>query len=384
MARKPLTSFADLASRLRCVFGDLWTGRSADAAALDCLNTWPDPALLTDSSFRLLAANTAFAALVNDTDELLARKTSLPDVLRAWTASSLSAGNDVAAALQAAGDCEYLLHYHAQPYRVRQRRMANGALMLVFSAEAEHRRLQGALEAAETRHGVFVNQLPVGIVLSDASDGRILEINAAARQTLGLPEDIELAALCVSDFYAHADERQSVDKALRQRSGVEERTITLRRFDGLMSSVSLSAKKLGQPGARVVLSAINDVSALQRSTESLQVREKSLHSIVDQLPVAAWLCRPSDGHVLLANNLAHQILDRPNHVLVGGVMPDIFVNPNASAKVESELAVRGRFQNLELHLHMPRLATTRYYLLSATPVEFAGQSALLYSAIDMP
>jgi PAS domain S-box-containing protein len=174
------------------------------------------------------------------------------------------------------------------------------------------------------------------ILFVRASDGRILEANAAASRCYGYSRD-ELLGLGVFDLRAD-DAREWIG---RQMERANERGILFegrhRRKDGSVFPVEVSSQGAALDGERVLISVIRDITDRQRTEEEL--REAALFPEQNPSPV---LRVRRDGLLLFGNSAAAALL-AANHCAVGEPAPEAIrgmVDEAVAHGVRRELEIR--------------------------------------------
>jgi PAS domain S-box-containing protein len=163
--------------------------------------------------------------------------------------------------------------------------------------EADQRRL--AAEAAEERYRSLFDRVPVGLFRT-MPDGQILDANPAHAQILGYADRDALVGSNVEDHYANPEDRKRLADLLARDGVVRDFEVPLRRRDGSVVWVRLSARAVSDVTGRLLYheGSLLDVTESRRAAEAERQAE-SLRRVTQ-----------------LANAAAHEI-NNPLAVIVG-------------------------------------------------------------------
>jgi len=168
--------------------------------------------------------------------------------------------------------------------------------------ELERRELIRALDRKRERLASIIDALPVGVVLAEAPNGRVLQTNRAF-EALAKTTPIDACACLVSA--GHGEHRAScpLRRAMELGLAVDGEEARLRREDGAAQIVQISAVPLRDATGAVVagLASVVDVTDRKRAEEAARENERYLRFCLENAPAHVWMAGP-DGTNTYNNN----------------------------------------------------------------------------------
>ncbi len=168
-----------------------------------------------------------------------------------------------------------------------------------FSGTAHDITDQRQSEALLHRYRLLAEHARDGILIVRASDGRILEANAAAQQAYGYSA-AEMLALTIDDLRAPAA-RAAIAEQL-QRAGADGLTFEAshRRRDGQVFPVEVSARSIAIDGEPVSLNLVRDITARRQAEAARRASEEHFQQIAELAVDYAYALRfrPDGGYEL--------------------------------------------------------------------------------------
>lgn len=146
------------------------------------------------------------------------------------------------------------------------------SVFIIVSYVNIHRRYE-----AERRYQVLVDNLTVGVYRTSADpDGSFLQVNPAMIAMFGYASPEEFNTLRVSDIYPDPETRVRVLEELRKEGAIRDRELMMRRKDGSLIWVSLSAVLIrDERGKAVSIDGVaQDVSERHRLESELRHAQK--------------------------------------------------------------------------------------------------------------
>jgi PAS domain S-box-containing protein len=143
-------------------------------------------------------------------------------------------------------------------------------------AEAERETLLGRLEYEHALHDAIIRQLPVGVLVAEAPEGRVLLHNEAAVELLGhAVEPIEDLAgyggfsAVHPDGSSYAPQQYPIVRALTAGEEVDRESMLYRRGDGGIAHFTVSARPVRDEAGRIVaaVASFDDVTELSEAVE---------------------------------------------------------------------------------------------------------------------
>ena len=130
----------------------------------------------------------------------------------------------------------------------------------------ERRRVEAALVETERRLSAVVGSSPIGIVVSRAEDGRLLDVNDAALRLYGYTRD-EVVGRTVGELgtWAKPEQRAEMLRLLAEHGVVHQFPVEFRRRGGEVGVLEVSGCLLELHGTRCLLTMLVDVTARARA-----------------------------------------------------------------------------------------------------------------------
>jgi PAS domain S-box-containing protein len=255
---------------------------------------------------------------------------------------------------------------------VTARRAAEQAL---GTAEAKYRAIfQGALE------GIF----------RSTEGGRLIEVNPAFADILGYDspsEALQLLSDSWQQLWAATQERARLSDQLRQQGAVRGYECQLRRKDGVLVWVAISARLIrGEEGEALYYQGF-----LEEITER-KLMEIALRKSEEKF-AKAFLCSPAatvlsdleaGGRLIAVNEAFERITGYRSAEVVGRTTDEIglWTIPGQFDTPRSILLARGRLRNLEIQVQR-KGGEVGTGLLSAEPIELDGTTHAIVAGIDI-
>jgi PAS domain S-box-containing protein len=277
----------------------------------------------------------------------------------------------------------------------------DGVELWVYDFTVIERRLSGEVEAflgyvidvtarkkaeesrrqSETRFGSIIEHTSEGYWEVDA-DRQTLAVNAALCRLLGY-EAQEIIGRDPRSFAAQGHEAIFDDQMAKRVQRQRSYDIWLRRKSGQLVYCRLNATTMfdshGQVSGSFAL--VSDITAEHQATAQLRKEEGRLRSIIETVPVAILLTRPS-GQVLHFNASAMEIFRLKSEEKPLGNAADYYVQPAEREKFLSAIRSQGRVDQFETQLK--RFDGTSFWcFLSARMFTYEDEPALLVGCVDI-
>lgn len=245
---------------------------------------------------------------------------------------------------------------------------------------ADHERLEqqvaertAALRESEQNLQALIDAVPVSVVLTRASDHRVVYGNARAFAMFETTPE-EAYGRSAADFWVDPAERQSFLTTLLSNGRVDDLEVRMRSRTGRLFWVRMNAKAIRYHGELTLLGGMVDV------TEQRQAQQ-NLRQIFESAPVMMVVSRLSDDALLYGNQRATSIFEL--NVAEGRGRPaDLWVDPADRDRLRQRVVAEGRVDGFEAEL---KTASGRRFWaeLAAGVIEFDGTPALLAGGTDI-
>lgn len=136
------------------------------------------------------------------------------------------------------------------------------------------------LDESEERFRVIAETIPVGILISRASDGAITFVNRKLSDMYRLPADQFLERTTL-EFYVDLQDRDELLRRLRGQLSVQDFELQTRRADGSTLWVSVSARLMICHGEDCLLAALLDITSRKEAEDALREERKRLRRLLD-------------------------------------------------------------------------------------------------------
>lgn len=181
-------------------------------------------------------------------------------------------------------------------------------------------RLRGEADLMERRLRVLFDAVPDPVTVLDPQ-GRVVEANAAACRAFGRSPDA-MRALTVYDLNPDLppDRMEAIFKAHAVGDVFIHETDN-RRADGTPFPVEIHSAIFLDRGAPRIVAVARDLTARRAAEHDLRAAEARQRLLLDAMDTGVIL-RDDDGRIRSVNAAGCRILGRPEHALVGHVLPD--------------------------------------------------------------
>ncbi|MFP3898561.1 MAG: PAS domain S-box protein [Dehalococcoidia bacterium] len=159
-------------------------------------------------------------------------------------------------------------------------------------------------------------QSPVPVALSDAEDGRFIDVNDAFLTILGYSRDEVIGKTGVElGLYVGTEQREALMKELMARGRVSGSASPLSRKDGITLTCSFSGELIESQGKMLILGVMNDLA------ECRQVQEK--HRLILETALEGFIINDLKGRLREANDSYCRMVGYSREELLGMSIRDI-------------------------------------------------------------
>lgn len=173
------------------------------------------------------------------------------------------------------------------------------------------KQIEDALRDSQVRASAMVHTVPVGIGLSRADDGVVIEANDEMGRILGWPpadmvgrDSVELG------LWTDTAQRAAYINELRRHGRAERPHLLMRHRSGHTVHGRLASQQLDLGGCALVLSAVTDISDRVAAENALREQREAYAAIFDAASDAI-VSVDADGRILLFNPGAERVFGYP-------------------------------------------------------------------------
>lgn len=250
---------------------------------------------------------------------------------------------------------------------------------------SETKRTEDALRLSEQKFASVFQQCPDILVIARHADGRLLEVNEAFEEQIGLscaevigrtPTELEL--------WGVAGTGPVLLERLQQGGGIRNLEMTFRRSNGQLFTGLTSAETFELDSTPALVVAVRDISQLKETQEQLQLSEEKFAKAFHASPDGLLLSRQSDGLLIEANEGFHRLTGYDLNPAVDQTSMDlgIWVDLNERKRLVDLLQRDGFVRDFSCHIRRSD-GQIRLCELSARPLPIAGVACMLTIARDI-
>ncbi len=160
--------------------------------------------------------------------------------------------------------------------------MVNRRLFEALEKDIQERTLaEAALKKSEEKFSIAFQTIPDAIVISQISDGKIIEVNNSFFEMTELSkEDIIGKTTIDLNLWVDLSERDRFVKLLQQQGNVEDFETIFRKKSGTVFPGQVSSKPIQLPEGACVLNTIRDITERSKMEAALRESEEHFRAVV--------------------------------------------------------------------------------------------------------
>ena len=139
----------------------------------------------------------------------------------------------------------------------------------------------------------------VPMTISSLLDGRLIEINAAACEMLGVERATSIGTLAENaGFFVDLADRDAVVREVQDKRVVRDREFPFRRKDGKLAYGSIQATVIDVDGEPCILAEMSDITSRRSTEEALRASEARFATAFNSAGVMMLIVRALDGTIV--------------------------------------------------------------------------------------
>ncbi len=284
---------------------------------------------------------------------------------------------------QRADGSDHWMRWIVQPWTDEKGEVA-GILIASEDITDQERAAREVAEAHERFASMF-EAAPIATVLSDLSEGRFVEVNAAFQAMLGWGRD-EMVGRTGSelDMWADPAQRKGIISRLAAGGEVRNEDATFRRRDGSLVQVSVTARQTSIGGRPHYIGMAVDLSEQQQMLRDLREAHERFSRVFETAPLAMALSSAEDQRLIEVNSAFEVLLGRRRDEVLGRRTAElgIWADGGLRAELVDRLRSGSDVIQVEVRFRRPDGSETDA-LLSACAVDIGGHRHFVAMASDV-
>jgi PAS domain S-box-containing protein len=188
------------------------------------------------------------------------------------------------------GGRDYIFEISAYPI--------NNGLSVYVRDITERRKLEEALKESEQWYRHVFDNAPIGIGFSSI-DGKVINLNKAMETITGYSAE-EFHKVNLADTYVNKADREVLLNEIKQRGGVVDYSVRLKRKDGTPYDTLLTIRLTTIGDREFVQTICHDVTERKKAEETLRLSEQNFRDSIEKSPLGIRIVN-EDGKMLYAN-----------------------------------------------------------------------------------
>jgi PAS domain S-box-containing protein len=171
--------------------------------------------------------------------------------------------------------------------------LAVRAVARIDLATEQARHAQTALGQSEQKFSKAFGSSPMGLVISDFADGRIIDANDAYCRITGFPREELVGRSAMSDLklYPEPADREALVAVLRAKGSVKDAELRVRARSGRIKTLQVSMASIEIDGENCLLSSVVDITARLRAEQALRESERRYRGLFENMIEGFAYCR---------------------------------------------------------------------------------------------
>lgn len=187
----------------------------------------------------------------------------------------------------------------------------------------DRKQAEEALRQSEEKFAQVFRTSPYAVALTQAENGRFIDVNPAFATITGFSREEALADSSIGlGLWVHSEDRQRVTDDLRQGVPVLSRECAIRTKSGRVVTALFSAQFLRLGDERIILSSLNDISDRKQAEDALRESERRHRDYLVHSPYGIFVS-DEQGRFVQVNPAASRITGYSEKELLSKSIPDL-------------------------------------------------------------
>jgi PAS domain S-box-containing protein len=239
----------------------------------------------------------------------------------------------------------------------------------------ERKRAEQALRDSEERARRLVKAMPIPMLLTRLSDGKVLYANEHIGRLFGYPPDT-LIGRGAPDFYYDVADRAALLEDLKRQGHLRNREVSARKADGSQFWVNVSVEPTVFDGEDALLTAFYDVTERRRA-------EELFRTLAQNSPIGMFIVQ-EDGKFGFVNNQLQADSGHTAEELLGSeALAHVHPDDRELVRRNSESMANGDCCAPFEYRVITKSGETAWIIGSFAPIEYEGRPAVVGSYMDI-
>ncbi len=246
----------------------------------------------------------------------------------------------------------------------------------------ERKQAEAALRQSEEKFALAFHAAPVAISITNAGDGRMIEINEGFTRMFGYSRDEVLGHTSRElNLHVSLDNRDQSLQQLREHGRVYQLELTGRRKSGDLLTCLISMETINLNGEDCIVTISHDITDQRAAEAALRESEARYRRMIDAAPMAinVYLVNDNTSRIVYANGMSAELLGATSREALIGLDPDKLIpaDNRAYGKSRAKMLRKGQSPGTG-HFVVNRLDGRQIEVeVGSIPHVYDGQPAVL-------
>ncbi len=252
------------------------------------------------------------------------------------------------------------------------------AILFVGKDITEQKKMAAALRRSEEKFALAFSFSPDAMVITRLDDGKLIETNQITAEMFGYEQNVVLGkTMHELSIWADESQREILKQRLLSDGHVRNMATQMRRRDGSLIEVNLSASLVELDGENCLITTIRDVTEIRQAHADLIASEQKFSSAFHGSTDVMVIIRPGSGLILDVNKRFTELTGHRREDVIDKSTVDIHAWAYSEERDEFYrlLNQQGFVQDMPSHL-VSFDGVIHDYKVSANIISIAGEPAV--------